>query len=249
MDTQATSPTQDFDHPYALTSNLEIVSVLRNIQTRNALLQLRVQPASGSIVTTLLHVDVENNALIFDSAPTQVLTERIVSAPRLHFEASVDSVHVSFQTSSASTCTYEGAPAVRTPMPIQVIRVQRRDYFRIATPVTRPVLCRIEVEGQTHSLPLDDISAGGISIFDDSAGLDHTIGVVYKDCIVELPEVGTITVTLRVAHAKEITLSNGRVRYRLGCSFVSPTGLATNYVQRYVTKLQREEIARKRGFA
>lgn len=249
MTTNPTSATQDFDHPYAVTSALEIISVLKNIQMRQALLQLRIQPGTGSIVTTLLNVDNEGNALIFDSAPTEQLTQRITAAGRLNFEASVDSVHVSFQTGPAVACTHEDAPALRVPFPSQLIRVQRRDYFRIATPVSRPVMCTIKVDDKPHSLPLDDISVGGISIFDDGAALDHTIGVVYEDCTVLLPDIGTITVTLRVAHYKEITLPNGRVRYRLGCSFESPNGATVNLVQRYVTQLQREEIARRRGFA
>ncbi|KAF1024013.1 MAG: Flagellar brake protein YcgR [Paracidovorax wautersii] len=127
--------------------------------------------------------------------------------------------------------------------------MQRRDVFRVRTPVAQPVLCLVNTGGQEVALPLDDIGAGGVGLFDDAGTLDPTVGKVYRACRLELPEIGSVPVDLRVAQAREVTLPNGRVRQRLGFAYEGHNARAQQLIQRYVIQLEREAIARRRGLA
>ncbi|MYN14833.1 hypothetical protein GSY71_16970 [Pusillimonas sp. TS35] len=234
---------------YALTTVPEITDVLRRVHQQRVLLQMSVSPGANAIVTTLLHIDAPNRRLIVDDAPGADLNARILAARAVRFEASLDNVRVNFSTAGGAACSFEGAPALSMPFPDVLMRIQRRDYFRVATPVATPVICRIPVKGEANpvQLPLDDISGGGLSMFDDGAGLAHEPGTTYKDCEIDLPSVGIVKVDLRLTNARQVSMPSGRVRFRLGCAFVPPSGPAVNQIQRYVTHLEREAMARRRG--
>lgn len=230
--------------PYALTSPAEIIGVLRELVRSRSLLQLRVPPGVTSVVTTLLQVD--GDALVLDM-PGDLLARRITQVPEFILETSLDQVRVHFRLQSAELSTHEGREALRSPLPAVLLRMQRRDVFRVRTPVAQPVLCLVNTGGQELALPLDDIGAGGVGLFDDGCTLDTTVGTVYRGCRLELPEIGSVPVDLRVAQAREVALPNGRVRQRLGFAFEGNPGRALQLIQRYVTQLEREAIARRRG--
>ena len=115
-----------------------------------------------------------------------------------------------------------------------------------------PVMCTITLSEDTKTrkvrLPLADISIGGIGLYDEQQLPEHSIGTIYEDCQIVLPEVGNLTVALRIQHVTDQTLTNGKTRLRLGCAFVNPSNSAINMVQRYVGRLERELLAKKRGF-
>lgn len=246
-----TGPLGD-DDPFRITASREIIALLRSIEKSKSLIRMHDRRNNTAIITTLLELDTHNNAIIIDSAPDQALNNRLTALNEIFFETSLDRVHVKFTTTEITQCLHDNQPALRMAIPTEVSRVQRRDFFRIATPVVNPIRCVVPLpKGSnpgTASLPLDDISVGGIAIFDDGQLLDHTVGAIYNDCVIDLPGVGAITVNLSLAHAQTVNLPNDKTRHRLGCEFAAPSGATLNLVQRYVAALERELIAKKRGF-
>jgi len=71
----------------------------------------------------------------------------------------------------------------------------------------------------------------------------------FPNCVVDLPEIGVITVTLKVRNLYEITLRSGQRSKRSGCQFVNLIPAAQNIIQRYITKIERERKARESGLA
>ena len=55
-----------------------------------------------------------------------------------------------------------------------------------------------ELGGTLETFPLADISCGGIAILDNKLVLGNTIGHDYKNCRIDLPDIGTVTATLQV---------------------------------------------------
>ncbi|MFT4192830.1 MAG: flagellar brake protein [Comamonas sp.] len=234
--------------PYALTSPAEIIGVLRDIARSRALLQLWVPPSVVSVVTALLHADA--NGLVLDH-PGEALMRRIdLSDGQVVLETALDQIQVRLLLAGIERHVHEGRPALRSPLPVQVLRVQRRDVFRVHVSAVNPVLCRVTVDGREAVLPLDDIGVGGVGLFDDGGVLAQAKGAVLRGCRLELPGVGPVSVDLRVVQAREIVLPQGKVRHRLGCAYDGEgQGRALQLIQRYVSQLEREAIARRRGLA
>jgi c-di-GMP-binding flagellar brake protein YcgR len=204
-------------------------------------------------VTSLLHVDPDSDTLILDRSVSREQNERIAAARQVRCETSLDKIRILFALEGLSETSFEGGTALRAAIPKSLIRLQRREFYRMATPLTNPVRALIalpaELGGGTADFPLSDISVGGIAIFDNKLQLGTTIGATLKNCRIDLPEVGMITCSLQVRNSIDMTLLNNKSTRRLGCQFsdISRGNLAG--VQRYITKLERERNARLAGLA
>jgi len=211
------------------------------------LIHLSDPTGQTSILTTLLHSDSDKGTLIFDGTSDEALSRQITAAKTLHFEASENGVRISFKTGPATSCIFEDRPALLLPVPDEVIRVQRREAFRVATPVNNPVLCTILTPNGEITLPLEDLSSTGLGAADPAGEFTANVGEIFPDCTLELPEAGPIRITLRFVHLREFERS-GKVHRHLGFAFEGLRGAALARIQRFVSVLERETLARSRGF-
>src|SRR6185437_8553474 len=144
----------------------------------------------------------------------------------LSFETMLEHIRILFFTTEIEACDYENLPAFQFTIPTTMVRLQRREFYRVLTPVTNPVRCTItiphEVEetSTTIVVALQNVSGGGIAILDEKKLLDPTIGRIYKDCRIDLPGGSLVVTTLQVRNSQEITLPNGKAIRRIGCLFV-----------------------------
>ncbi|WP_338849036.1 flagellar brake protein [Massilia sp. W12] len=239
-------------HNYQIQSRREIIALLRSIGEKNQLLRLLINGEADVAVTSILDVDVDEEEVIIDCAVSRDQNQRIISARRLGFETTLDKIRILFWCDRVYEAEYAGRPALSFPIPDSLIRLQRRDLYRVETPLTNPVRCVITLPdelGGVQNFPLTDISGGGIAITDEKMVLDNTIGRRYENCRIDLKDVGTVVVTLEVRGSMEQKLLNGKVNRRIGCQFVNLSRQMSALVQKFITKLERERNARLNGLA
>jgi c-di-GMP-binding flagellar brake protein YcgR len=165
------------------------------------------------------------------------------------FETNLDKVRIQFSVQQITACLQDGRPALRAPFPESIRRVQRREYYRVEVPVTEPAWCTIPMpQGKIVKLEIKDISAGGISVLDNSHLLDTSEDMLYKDCRLELPETGTVVADLQIKRSLHETLSNDKKIHMLGCRFHDLSNPMNFMVQQYIGKLERKLNAKRRGF-
>jgi c-di-GMP-binding flagellar brake protein YcgR len=239
-------------HDFEVESPREIVSLLRGIGEKNQLIRMLIHGESDVCVTSILDVDEHSGSVMLDCSIDKEQNKRILASRRLSFETTLDKVRILFAADHIEQAMFEGNPAFRMAVPATLIRLQRREYYRIATPVTNPVRVTIPLPaelGGATSFPLADISCGGIAILDNKMILGDAIGKNYVDCRIDLPEIGQIATALQIRNSLDLTLLNNKTNRRLGCEFVTiPRGALAN-VQRYITTLERERNARIAGLS
>ncbi|MDP3844610.1 MAG: flagellar brake protein [Oxalobacteraceae bacterium] len=227
---------------YAITSPREIAALLRSVEEKRQLIRMLAHDGAEAIVTSILEVN--NDSVIIDCALDSNLNQRIIDADKVSFETTLDKIRILFSVTQVTSCIKDDRPALRIAVPTSLIRLQRREFYRINTSITSPVHCIIPLQNgageKVVKAVLHDISCGGISISDDSKVLDDTIGRIYKDCKITLPGIGTITTSLVVANSQEQTLLNNKKRRRIGCASIDLPNSMLNMVQRYIGKLERE---------
>ena len=239
--------------PYQVHSRREIITLLRNIGERNQLVRMVIKGGTESVVTSILEVDEASNAVIIDCAPSNLQNERILDSDNLAFETLLEHIRILFFATQIESCVYENLPAFSFALPASLIRLQRREFYRVLTPVTNPVRCTIQVPNEvgdgsiTAVVTLQNISGGGVGIVDEKKLLDNTIGRTYKDCRIDIPGGAPIVATLQIRNSYDLTLTNGKAIRRLGCLFVDLPKHMTAAVQRYITKLEREQNAKATG--
>jgi c-di-GMP-binding flagellar brake protein YcgR len=248
----ATASSPDDDDPYLVTSRLEIRSLLRAIELKRALLRMHVRGRSMAIITTILEIDDKNNDLIVDNSAEEEFNRRITSAEEISFETSLDKVRIHFSAPNVTPCLHDNRPALRLPIPDSLTRIQRREAYRVDVPVTKPARCTIPVKDEKGTrnvtFTVQDISAGGIAVIDNSHLLDETAGALYKACRLLLPEIGTVISDMRVVRALDEELPNGKKQRQVGYKFVQLPNPMQIMVQHYIGMLERNLNAKKRGF-
>ena len=240
------------DNPYRVSSRREIVALLNSMMDRNQLLSLMIKGGSESVITSILEVDEHDNSIVLDSAPSAMLNEHILESKKIAFEALYNNIRITFSANGADSVEYQERPALRVEIPASLIRLQRREYFRIATPIAKPIKCTINVRCEDGSIMpvvtlLHNISAGGVGLTDEKCILDGTLGHIYDNCHLDLTDNTVIPIKLAVRDFKEVKLTTGKTVRRLGCEFVEIQRGALGAIQRFITKIEREQNAKASG--
>lgn len=239
--------------PYQISSRREIVALLRSLGDSNQAIRMVINDSAESIVTTVLGVDEASGIVVLDSASTVALNEHVARSEKFSFETIHENIRVLFFCEQVEECIYEGRPAFTMAIPTSIIRLQRREFYRVMTPVANPVRCTIHIPhtkdevASTVSVSLQNVSGGGLAIVDEKRLLDPTVGRVYYNCRIDLPGGTLVVATLQIRNQQDVKLKNGKVIRRLGCLFIELPKPMLAAVQRYITKLEREYNSRLAG--
>ncbi|MGZ3182396.1 MAG: flagellar brake protein [Telluria sp.] len=239
-------------HDYEVTSRREITALLRGIRDKNQLVRMLISGESDVCVTSILDVDPDAGTVVLDCSIDRDQNRRALAAKRVQFETTLDKIRIMWSVfDGVREAVFKDGPALAINLPDSLIRLQRREYYRMPTPVSNPVRVLIplpeEMGGETVAFPLADISCGGIAILDNKLQLDNTIGFNFENCRIDLPEVGPVSVTLQVRNSLDMTLLNSKTNRRIGCEFINISRGNLANVQKYITKLERERNARLAG--
>ena len=226
-------------------NSLEIVRTLRGLASRNELVSAFFNSGNDLMLTSVLDVEPDNNAIILDYGSNEVLNRRILASEKIIFVTALDSVKIQWVSTGMETTMFEGREAFRVAIPDQILRLQRREYYRLPTPVASPLKCQITTpEGTLVEVALADISAGGIGVvISEPTAVDFSVGAILPGCRVALPGVGTAEFTISVQSTWEITMKNGNKSQRAGCKFIDIRPGIQSMIQRFIIKLERERIA------
>ena len=227
--------------PYLIHSRREIIALLRRLTDKRELVRMIFCEGEEAIATAVLEVN--DDSVIIDSAPDPEQLARVLASGSISFDTALERIRIAFFATRIEPCMHDGLPALRIPLPQTMVRLQRREYYRVLTP-----RCSIQIEQEGGPPPVSfavqNVSAGGIALIDDEKMLDATKGTEYNHCELMLPGAQSIIATLCVMNCCDITLYNGRMARRIGCAFVNPNAAMLALVQRYVSKLERDQNAR-----
>lgn len=227
---------------HRIISAKEIEFILRKIADRQARVALYYGNSSEFILVTLL--DVDNKGLWLEQSPNESDNRRVAESNRLTFVSSHQQVKIQFTADHAGSVEYRGHPAFYISLPKSIYRLQRREYYRLSTPVSSPLRCIIPTGATPAKKPCEltvmDISGGGVGLTCTETDIDLVPGEIYPDCRIDLPEVGTIYGTIEVKNLTVLTSPSGKTHKRAGCEFKNLDGQSTILLQRYVTNMQRE---------
>ena len=236
----------DEENEYLITNPREIASILQSIAQRKSRVALYYNEGISMVLTMILAVD--ENGVWVDAASNPLDNRLIERSKRIIFVSTHNQAKVQFVAGDVVLGTYEDAPAFSLGLPRKLLRLQRRDYYRLVTAETGALKCIIRpnaVQNIQHEVTVMDISIGGVALVCET-GVELRPGMVYEHCQIDLPELGTVVAAIQVKNAFEITDRNGKVKRRAGCVFVKPDGKTTMLLQRYVAQMQQQLASMKR---
>lgn len=228
---------------YLIHSRLEILYILRAIQHKNELVTAYFNQGNDFILTSIIEVD--SDSLILDYGTNEALNQRIANSGKIILVTTQDRVKVQFVVDGVKQVEYLGRPAFRAEIPGELLKLQRREYYRLSTPMINPIRCSLTPPGKTRvDLIIADISLGGIAVTNYQNEVALEIGDRFPGCRIVLPDIGIVTTGIEIRNEHEITLKNGAKVHRAGCMFIDLPATQQAMIQRYIIKLDRERRAR-----
>jgi c-di-GMP-binding flagellar brake protein YcgR len=219
----------------AAISHQQVVGLLRTLVDGNVPLNVFVDAGSAFDVMTLRHVDVANDELVFDGPERASMRHRLLKSASLTCVGWVEAAKLQFSASGALPTIHGGRPSIKTHMPAQVLRLERRASVRVQQDRRRGPTCRLPLPGRPgeyETLPVLDLGTGGLAVLAQPTRVELRPGAEFDGCRLDLPGQGGAEVAVRVKHVAALVGDDeGRC---CGCEFVRLSPAVRALLARFV---------------
>jgi c-di-GMP-binding flagellar brake protein YcgR len=226
----------------------QIIQILNDLAKYHDMLKISFN--NDTCLTNVISVDANNHAVYLDIGIDEAFNNRLLASHHVVFSKD-DGIRIKWTSAHVSLATLKDGKAIKIALPQKLMRLQRREFFRLTTPIVNPVPCIIPISdeanpdaGRVLELILVDVSLGGVgAIVADPLDKLLVIGESFNQCKINFPEVGETSLTLQVRNITPITLKDGVIKHRIGLQFVSPSRGNEGLINRYTYNLERQAMA------
>lgn len=209
---------------YLLTTAREIQALLEANQRQHASLILRVDDdAQGWPAQWVSLSDTQLTLRLL--APVRPL-DAVMQASRLVADTAINQIKVQFALTEASVRRYGADVYIDAPLPLDVLRLQRRSHYRLRRADFNAFRCQLELSfpdghGQLRhaKVSAEDLSGSGIGFTLPATLAELAPGVQLSDCQLTLLDESHYTVNLRLRN--RFRQPPGQ-QWHYGCEFIDP---------------------------
>jgi flagellar brake protein len=216
----------------------EIFVVLRQLMTSEEPVTFRPLGHDGLILSSILDVDFDAGEFLFKCSEDSSQNQTLLDFPESFVSAMPNGIPVQFLCGQLQQRTFRGALVFCAALPMSVYKVQRRDAFRVGTPVGDPFICTAEFSdlGQT-SFDIFDLSLTGIGLRSSNEKLSLIPrGVTARNAVLDFRKAGKLTVNIQIAYLQKI--EGGKQLYRVGCRLIDFPQAKEPELQKLITYLE-----------
>ena len=238
---------------FLLSNRREIIFYLNILTKRRSLFTAYINEGKQLFLTTIVAVDEVSGQIFLDPVQTEENNVEASTAQQITLVGNLDNVKIQIRLSALQAATYQDQKVLAAAIPEQILRLQRREFFRLEPPISKPIHCKLATLGtegsvKTLELQLADISGGGLCLIGPTPIAEHfPRNSMFQHCRLEIPGEGVIQVNLRIHKTVEISTRDGQHHLRIGCEFVNLPGARLAFIERYITRIERERKARDTG--
>jgi c-di-GMP-binding flagellar brake protein YcgR len=221
----------------------EIVFQLRELIKQGDTISVTFDAGRQSFLSVLIDISRDENHLYFDIGGSDEINNAFLRADRCLFTSVVSGIRIQFPATQARQATLRGESVLAVALPSSLLRLQRRDLFRIELPTSTPYICRIRRGSpQEKALPLHDISVGGVGIL-STEKLEFGQLEVLENSWIDLRDTGALALTLEVRYVTSLESRTGKPLWHMGCQFLKLSALNETLIQRFMARIQTERRA------
>jgi c-di-GMP-binding flagellar brake protein YcgR len=226
----------------------QIIGYLLLLIKNKSLLGVRFGENNESYITTLLGIDEKNNTLVLDYGPKEDLNQRILNAKKVAIDTDYIGIKVSFTGTGLKKITYKGEAAFSMPIPGSIFWMQRREYYRVKSPLSSPSFCQLILEdGKTVNLKLHDISLSGFAMLNVSKEISDLliVGTPFSQCKLILSGAGEGMISFEICNKYIINPDKTQKIQKIGCKFIKLTRSVEDVIQNYMQQVQRDDLQKE----
>ena len=230
-----------------LSGRREILFQLRSLIKHKQRLFISFGEGRQSFLTVLIDLSEENNSLYFDIGGSEEINRAFLKAERSQFSGEVEGIRLQFSAQKARIVKLDGEEVFAIPLPASLLRLQRREAYRLQLPSTKPYICRVcRGAPEEKALPIYDISVGGIGV-QVNEQLAYEPQQILENCWIDLHDAGMIDVTIEVRYLMEKESRSGKTLWHMGCMFLNLTPAKETLIQRFMARIEAERRALSAG--
>ncbi len=236
--------------PFALREPGEIAAVLRALVEARALISASLVPGGHACPTALLAVQ-DDGTLVFDGNRDEAMNQRMAAASRMVCSAQLDLVPIRFRVSGPARIVHEDYVAFATPWPQALLRMQRREMYRLQSPASAPVTVHLgdadrAPDPSAPGLRVLDISGSGLAIaIPEGAQARFQPDARLAPCLLRLGDAAPVAVVIEVIYTRPHEV-RGVAQWRAGCRFVDLPAAVEQQLMQYIFQVERQRNARLR---
>ncbi|WMJ69086.1 flagellar brake protein [Stenotrophomonas sp. 24(2023)] len=237
------------DERFLVRNPRQVRQLLRALIDQRSLINAHIDGRDRSFPTALLDVDEDEDQLLLDGSPHEASNRAAEQAGFLLCFAQLDRVMVRFHLQDLQRVDNEGRVAFQAPLPDELVHLQRRELYRLETPITdspQLILPAADDRGNALAMRVVDISGGGLAV---TVPADCQVFTLQKRYSAQLsiPEGPDLAVTLVVCNLLPQRLPNSTEVKRVGMRFDDLPRGGDSAIQRYIFRIDRQRSARKNG--
>jgi len=245
--THATAITPEVDSrlisEFSMSSPITIGKYLHTMQEEENEVYIYVNDGQQSFVTEILGMDLSKGQVWLGRPYDKNLLSGLNEHTEFVAVAFPENIKLQFNCKGIVQSTYEGGQALRIDVPKSMVRLQRRNYFRVMADEEMMAHLHIEDEGIQGDYELVDISLAGCGM--SVPGRQHfSVGQVIANAKLVLPDgAPPLKVSLSVRNIK-INPDNDQDRC-LGCEMILLIPKEESRLQRFLLAAERRQRDRR----
>jgi c-di-GMP-binding flagellar brake protein YcgR len=237
--TTASLSDDEIEDRFFLLGQMEILSVLNDLINYREPVTVYFNGGRDFMLTTIL--EARADGFIFDPSGDLKANGRLPKSANCVFVARLNGVRVQFSTRAVQTFSWGGSDAFASALPERVVRLQRRESYRILLPVAKPLMVKF-FSGDGLIMgdwPAHNLCVAGLGlVMSRMPNIEPEQGIGRMKLMLTKQHMIECAATVR--HITPLGERQIRQNYRVGVSFTDLSPAKAVVIQRYITKVEHE---------
>jgi c-di-GMP-binding flagellar brake protein YcgR len=108
-----------------------------------------------SLLTAIVAVNHKDGTMILDYGASEHLNKKLLTTPHVKFSTGFNGIQVAFTGDKITKVKYEGSDAFLMAIPSSLYWYNRREYYRVNTPIMNPSICEFALKEPTDESSAD----------------------------------------------------------------------------------------------
>lgn len=231
---------------YLVTGKKQVLAYLKVLSAERCLISAAFGKGDkDTFLTAIMDINEKNETITIDCGPKEYLNKRLIGSAVIKCSTEFKGIKVFFEGRKVVKSGSASDPAFIIPLPRSIYWVQRRQYYRLKSPLSKHSYCTISfVDPETdeqHSVNLDlhDLSANGISLHNTSDELHNLLepSATFDNCLLFLQDEPPISIDIEI---RNISTNKPKIKGRIGCYITNSTPSTEAAILRYMQNIERE---------
>lgn len=227
---------------FSLSAVPTVRKLLTTIDEDEHELYVYLQADHTQFVTEILSIDWNSGQMWLGTPYEKTLSAQCSISTSYVVVSFPDGVKVQFSGLGILPSQYQGADALRIAIPKTIVRLQRRNYFRVMADEELNSQVKLEIPTVSCPVTLIDISLAGCGLSLQTPPSLHQAGEVIQDVRLTLPDgEGSMLVELVVRNIKP--MADHPEMVQLGCEMKTVERGSERRLQRFLLATERRQRA------